>query len=178
MKVLAFDTAIRTGVAFGCAGGVPKCFTVDLGKAQWDVRFAKTLRMVDHFAKQFEPDLIAVEAPAAGNFTNADLVGLTVCIRAQAARLGIRCEVYAANSVRKHFLGKALRAADFPGKTRGAAKSAIKAQVIARCRMLGWVVPDADAADAGALWDYACALASRSHQVTTIGGLFRENSGE
>lgn len=172
MIVLAFDTAIKTGCAWGAAGSIPTTCTVDLGKAEWDVRFARCLRMVEKLIVQVKPDLIVVEAPAAGGYTNADLVGLTVCVRAQAARMGIRSKSYFANSVRKHFLGKALKAKDFPGKSHAAAKGAIKAQVIARCLALGWDITDADAADAASLWDYACALESRSHQMTSLPGMF------
>jgi Holliday junction resolvasome RuvABC endonuclease subunit len=171
-RCLAFDTAIKTGVCIGDAGSRPRAFTVDLGKAEWDIRFARALRMVERYVTEFQPDLVVVEAPAAGGFQNLDLIGLTVCIRAQAARMGRKVAVYYPNSVRKHFLGKALKARDFPGKTHGAAKRAIKSQVIARCQLLGWDIEDPDAADAAALWDYACALASRSHQITTIAGLF------
>ncbi len=173
-RVLAFDTAIKTGVCVGDAGSQPHAFTVDLGKAEWDIRFARTLRMVERFVTQYKPDLVAVEAPAAGGFQNLDLIGLTVCIRAQAARMGVETKVYYANSVRKYFLGRALKASDFPSKNRAAAKKAIKGQVIARCQMLGWKIDDPDAADAAALWDMACSLSSRSHQVATVGGLFAQ----
>lgn len=172
MKVLAFDTAISTGCAFGVAGGTPKTWQVALGKTSWDARFARCLRMVESYAKQFEPDLIVVEAPAAGNFSNADLVGLSICVRAQAARMGIPVKSYYPNPVRKYFLGKALTSRDFPGKTKAAAKGAIKAAVIARCHLLGWDVVGSDAADAAALWDYACSQESRAHQLSTVGGLF------
>lgn len=176
MKVLAFDTAIKTGVCIGDAGATPHAWTVDLGKALWELRFARTLRMVERYATQYRPDLIVVEAPAAGGYSNADLVGLTVCVRAQAAKMGIQSKLYYANSVRKHFLGKALKAKDFPGKSHAAAKGAIKAQVIARCQLLGWNIEQADAADAAALWDYACAQESRAHQMTSIPGLFRQGA--
>lgn len=172
MRCLAFDTAIKTGVCIGDAGSRPRAFTVDLGKVDWDIRFARTLRMVERYVNEFNPDLVVVEAPAAGGFQNLDLIGLTVCIRAQAKLMGRRVAVYYPNSVRKHFLGKALKARDFPGKTHGATKHAIKAQVIARCQILGWNIEDPDAADAASLWDYACALESRAHQITSLPGLF------
>lgn len=176
MKVLAFDTAISTGVCFGAAGEKPRAWVVNLGKADWDVRFSRCLRMVDHYVSEFRPDLVAVEAPAAGGLGNPDLIGLTVCVRAQAARRGIPVMAYYPNSIRKHFLGKALQARDFPGRSKAAAKGQIKAQVVARCQMLGWDIEAHDAADAAALWDYACAMQSRAHQVTSLGGLFAEGA--
>lgn len=172
MIVIALDTAISTGIAVGPIGGKPKAWTVNLGSVSWDQRFARCLRLVERYATEYQPHLIAVEAPAAGNFTNADLVGLTICVRAQAARMGIRCVSYFPNSVRKHFLGKALTAKDFPGRTKAASKAAIKGAVIARCHQLGWDVSGGDAADAAALWDYASALESRAHQMTSLPGLW------
>lgn len=172
MRCLAFDTAIKTGVCIGDAGSRPRAFTVDLGKVEWDIRFARALRMVETYIEQFKPDVVAVEAPAAGGYQNLDLIGLTVCVRAQAAKMGRRTVMHYPNSIRKHFLGRALKAKDFPGKTHGAAKAAIKGQVIARCQLLGWDIEDSDAADAAALWDFTCSLESRSHQITTLPGMF------
>ena len=172
MRCLAFDTAIKTGVCFGEAGSRPRAWTVDLGKAGWDIRFARALRMVERYVNEFNPNIVAVEGPAAGGYQNPDLIILTGLVRAQAAKMGKRPVVYMANSVRKHFLGKALKAKDFPGKSHGAAKAAIKAQVIARCRLLGWDIDDPDAADAASLWDYALSLESRSHQMTSLPGMF------
>jgi len=177
LSCLAFDTAIKTGVAFGAVGDVPRAFTVDLGRVAWEVRYARMLRAVEHYVREFNPSIVVVESPAAGGYQNLDLIGLTVCVRAQAARMGVRSISYMPNSVRKHFLGKALSARDFPGKTRAAAKGAIKAQVIARCRLLGWDISEPDAADAAALWDYALSLESRAHQMTTVGGIFGRAKG-
>jgi hypothetical protein len=172
MIVLSFDTAIKTGVCVGASGQAPKAWAIDLGKVAWEIRYARMLRSVEKYTLEFKPDLIVVESPAAGGYQNLDLIGLTVCVRAQAARMGVRSIGYMPNSVRKHFLGKSLSARDFPGKTRAAAKGAIKAAVIARCQLLGWDIDGPDAADAAALWDYAQAKESRAHQVTTIGGIF------
>jgi Holliday junction resolvasome RuvABC endonuclease subunit len=160
VKVLAFDTATCTGVAFGAIGGRPKCWSVNLGSVDWSIRFSKTLRMVAHYAKTLEPDLIAVETFVGGPKANSNLVGLVACVQGEATRLGIRTVSYYPASVRKHFLGG----------IKGAGP--IKSQVLARCRLLGWDVPNTDAADAAALWDYTCALQSRAHQVATVGGLF------
>lgn len=177
IRVLAFDTAIKTGVAVGDAGARPRAWSVNLGKADWDIRFARALRMVERYVNEFNPDIVAVEGPAAGGYQNLDLIGLTVCIRAQAARMGKRTVVYMPNSVRKHFMGRALSAKDFPGKSHAAAKAAIKAQVIGKCRILGWDIEDPDAADAAALWDCALAHESRSHQMVSVGGLMGRAHG-
>jgi Holliday junction resolvasome RuvABC endonuclease subunit len=164
IRVLAFDTATKTGVAFGGAGEKPRAWSVDLGKTDWPVRFSKTLRMVSHYVETLKPDLIAVEAFVGGPKANSNLVGLVACVQGEAVRLGVPVVSYYPATVRKHFLG-GIRS-----------KAPIKAQVYARCRMLGWSVEDLDAADAAALWDYTCSLQSRSHQIASIGGLFSENS--
>lgn len=163
MKCLAFDTATTTGLAFGEAGSKPQLWSIGFGaKTPWPERFSKTLRMTAHYIQKFEPDLIAVEAFVGGPKANTSLAGLVACVEGEATRHGVPVVTYYPATVRKHFLGGVSRANKVP----------IKAQVYARCRLLGWQVPDLDAADAGALWDYTCSLHSKDHQMTSIGGIF------
>lgn len=161
ISVLAFDTATRTGVAFGVCGGKPKSFSIDLGQVDWAIRFARTLRMTRKLIEQHKPDLVAVEQFVGGPKANTNLVGLVACVQGEACRMGVRVVAYYPATVRKHFLG------GIKGNLP------IKTQVFNRCRLLGWDVQDTDAADAAALWDYTCSLESRSHQITSVGGLFR-----
>lgn len=173
MRVLAFDVATKTGVAFGVSGGIPKAWTVDLAKGGAEhLRLARAIEMTAATVERFKPDVVAVEAPVGGRDANALLIGLAACVKGEAARRGCRIVEYYPASARKHFVGQAKTARDFPGKTRAAAKTAIKSEVLQRCRVLGWDVEGLDAADACALWDYACSLESRAHQVTSLGGLF------
>ena len=172
MKVLAFDIATKTGCAFGAAGDKPRAWSVSFGKSSDEDRFSKAIRMTASYIERFQPDLVAVEAPVGGREASALLVGLCACVKGEAARHGVRVVGYYPASVRKHFVGKALTARDFPALNRVAAKKAIKGAVIARCDLLGWQIDDPDAADAAALWSYACALVSRDHQMTDVGGLF------
>lgn len=166
MKVVAFDTATRTGVAYGSAGDKPRAFSVDLsvqderGKAPWPRRFSRLIRLTGKMIDDHWPELIVVEAFVGGPKANTDLAGLVACVLGEADRRGIRVASYYPATVRKHFIGM--------GKA-----DKIKSAVMARCHLLGWPSDDADACDALALWDYACSLESRSHQITTIGGLFR-----
>lgn len=166
MKVVAFDTATRTGVAYGSAGDKPRAFSVDLsvqeerGKAPWPRRFSRLIRLTGKMIDDHWPELIVVEAFVGGPKANTDLAGLVACVLGEADRRGIRVASYYPATVRKHFIGM------------GTADK-IKSQVMARCHMLGWPSDDPDACDALALWDYACSIESRSHQITTIGGLFR-----
>ena len=174
MICLAFDVASVTGVAVGDAGGKPRAWAVQLGRGGSEVdRLAKAIRMTSAYVEKFKPDLVAVEAPVGGRDANAFLIGLVACVKGEAARHGVRVVEYYPASIRKHFLGKALTARDFPGKSHAASKAAIKGAVMARCRLLGWDVETHDAADAAALFDYAMALESRSHQVTSLPGLFQ-----
>lgn len=171
MKVLAFDLATSTGVALGHAGQTPRAWSVDLGKERGHAaRFSKALRMVRLLTDDFKPDLIAVEAPVGGPKTSHFLVGLSACVTGEAMNQGVRCEKFAINEIRKHFLGKHLTVKHFPHLKSHQAKAEIKRSVMNRCALLGWHVPNDDAADAAALWDYACA----KHHPTTIGGMFRE----
>jgi hypothetical protein len=45
----------------------------------------------------------------------------------------------------------------------------VKQQVIQQCRFLGWHPKDDNAADALALWDYACSRTSGEHAIGTAG---------
>lgn len=162
MKVIAFDTATKTGVAIGSAGETPRAFSVDLGKVAWERRFSRILRLTRKVITEHKPDLVAVEAFVGGPKANTDLAGLVACVKGEADRLGVRVVSYYPATIRKHFLG---------GISTRSQK--IKPQVMARCHMLGWPSDDPDACDAMALWDYAMALESRAHQITTVGGLFR-----
>jgi hypothetical protein len=169
--IVALDIATQTGVAVGSPGRAPKSWSVDLGKGRSeDARFSKALVLTHELIERFRPDLIAVEAAVGGKFASAFLIGTVACVRGVCANRGVPVRPYTSGSVRKHFLGRALAKRDFPALKPGAATRAIKGEVIARCRLLGWDVPDADAADAAALWDFACATAG--HQTAPAGELF------
>lgn len=166
MRCLSFDTATKTGVCVGDAGSRPRSWSVDLGVVPWPERFSKTLRMTAHYIREFEPDLVAVEAFVGGPKANTDLAGLVACVLGEAARFKVRTVTYYPATIRKYFLGGASRANKTP----------IKSQVYARCKMLGWDPKDTDCSDSLALWDYALSIESRSHQITTIPGLFARGS--
>jgi len=171
MKVLAFDLATKTGIAFGVVGGKPKAGSISLGTSE-DQRYAKAIAVCGDMIERLKPDLVAVEAPVGGANASAFLIGLIACVKGEATRRGVRVVSYYPATIRKHFLGKALTARDFPSKNAAAAKKQIKAAVMSRCHLLGWDVRDGDAADAAALWDFTCAMESRSHQMTSLSGIF------
>mgnify|MGYP000010467430 CR=1 FL=1 len=169
--VVALDIATQTGIAAGSPGGKPKAWSVDLGKGRGeDARFSKALVLTHELIERHRPDLIAVEAAIGGKYASAFLIGVVACVRGVAANRGVPVRSYTSGSVRKHFLGRALAKRDFPALKPAAATKAIKGEVIARCRLLGWEVADDNAADACALWDFACATAG--FQTAPSGGLF------
>lgn len=167
MKILALDIATTTGVAVGSAGEAPVAWSKGLGKAPDERRFSNALRLTSSLLAEHEPDLLAVEAPVGGPKTSHYLVGLLACVRGCACNRGVPIMMCSIGSVRKHFLGKSLSTRDFPSLKPAAAKRAIKEQVMARCKLLGWDVADADAADACAVWDYAMAHSAPSAAYRT-----------
>lgn len=172
MKVLAFDIATSTGVAWGTAGTTPQATTVDLGKGLSEAkRFANVIDAASLHIESYKPDVVAYEAPVGGKDASAYLIGLSACLRGAAALYGYDPEQIWISQYRKHFLGKHLIVRDFPGMTKANAKRQIKATVVGRCKALGWSPANDDEADAMAIWDFACAK-HKAHQSTPAGGLF------
>lgn len=171
MKILAFDIATSTGVAYGSAGGTPRSTTVRLrDAASGPDRFAKMIEATRKLVGDLRPDLVVYEAPIGGATADPMPAMLAACCAGQARSMGVRVEGCSLASIRKHFLGKNLTSRDFPGLTKPQARTAIKRAVIGRCLSLGWDVETDDEADACALWDYACATFARAQTVPP--GLF------
>ena len=174
MIILALDIATQTGVSVGETGGTPVSWSVDLGhKKSEDQRFSKALSLAHCLIRDHSPDLIAVEAAIGGPNTSHFLVGLLACVRGCAFNRGIPVEVCSIGAIRKHFLGRQLTVRDYPGLSKAQARTQIKAEVMKRCALLGWEAADDDAADAAALWDYACSTYGRGHNAKPVGGLFK-----
>ena len=143
--VLALDIAGRTGFAIGQAGGTPRANSVLLADSDSRARYLYRLNewlanaITDH-----EPDLIAMESPQtpglrgawiARKLVSAAGVVEMVCYAREVAL----CEA-APSTIRKHFCGS------------GRAK---KPDVQAECERRGWLFPNADAADALAVFSWA-----------------------
>lgn len=174
MKIVALDVATQTGICVGRAGADPKAWSVDLGKGRSeDARFSNILRLTQGLIQTHEPDMIVVEAFVGGPKASAYLIGLVACVRGCAANRGIPVELVYPATARKHFIGKAMTGRDFPGLKPAKAKLAIKKVVLDRCHLLGWDVPDLDAADAACAWDWACATKVKNYQAKPHGGLFK-----
>ncbi|GAB5434767.1 MAG: hypothetical protein EpisKO_41370 [Epibacterium sp.] len=187
MRILALDVATNTGICVGDTGAAPRAWTVNLGEApdrgrlskedkeRLDARrFSNALQMTHGLILRNSPDLIVVEAPIGGREANAYLIGLVACIRGCAFNQGVHCITAHESTVRKHFLGKAYRTADFPTLKKADAKVAIKRLVEGRCRLLGWDPETLDEADAMAIWEWACATQVPGYQSAPLGGLFNE----
>lgn len=199
MKILALDVATQCGIAVGSSKGDPKCWSVNLGASvpkpriekmgqseasikrmraahkftADNIRFLAVARLVEELLLEEEPDFIVIEAFIGGSNASAYLIGLVTCVRLCAANHAIKCEMVFPATVRKHFLGKAKTSNDFPNVTVAKAKLLIKEEVAARCKLLGWEVPDLDAADAAATWDWACAMRAPAYQAKPQGGMFK-----
>ena len=173
MLVMAFDIATSTGVALGRPGSVPRTTTINLGvRCDADAKIMKLVSAASVLIRKYKPDLVVYEAPVGGQIKNTFLVELAACFRIQVKQMGLRCELVASSTARKHFVGRSLTLKDFPGRSKAAQQAALKQVIIDRCYLLGWYVKTDDAADACAIWDYACATYARA-QVAPAGGLFR-----
>jgi hypothetical protein len=180
MIILALDLASVTGIAVGSPGGAPTAWSVDLGAGRSeDHRFSQALVLTHKLIEAHKPDLLAIEAPIGGKTTSHFLVGLVACVRGYAHNRKVRVVRKEVAEIRKHFLGGHITSAHYkhiknPRQAKEAARNAGKAAVMQRCKALGWDAQDYDAADACALWDLVAALESRSHQITSIPGLFAQ----
>jgi hypothetical protein len=177
MIILALDLASVTGIAVGSPGGNPNAWSIDLGAGKSeDFRFSQALVYTHRLIERHKPDLLAIEAPVGGPKTSHFLVGLVACVRGCAFNRKVRIESYNIAAIRKHFVGGHVTSAAYkhldPKRRKNEARKAGKNLVMSRCRQLGWDAEDDNAADAAALWDYSCALESRSHQITSLPGLF------
>lgn len=170
MKVLAFDIATKTGLAYGGAGDIPLTKVIDLGTGMSDSRrAAKAMRMAEGFIENRAPDFVAIECPI-GPKASGILWMLYGCVLGQVEKMGVKHCTYQVSSIRKHFLGRNLTSRDYPGLSKDQARAEIKQVVMNRCRALGWQVDTDDEADACALLDYA--LAKHGAHRTPAGGLF------
>lgn len=163
--ILALDLARRMGWAYGVPGTLPTCGSVTLGPpgAEIDEIGSAFVRWLTDFKKLSPVEILYIEAPASPSHmagrTNAttlfNLIGLfgLACVIGRMSGIRKRRAV-PVQQVRKHFVGTA-RPADK------------KRAVIARCQQLGWKPEDDNAADALALWDFACAKEAPNAAIVT-----------
>lgn len=174
--ILALDPAIVTGWAAGLPGKPPASGVVRL-KAPDDpprVAFANVMEYLrDLWTGGELPSLLVKEAPlplqAFRDLGNAEgtvrmTFGLHAAIEGMCHRFGIPHRDVAAQTVRKHFIGRSSMGA----------RAETKAAVVRRCHLLGYMPPDHhddNRADALATWDWAAhTLAGRTPDVLHLFG--------
>lgn len=165
-SILALDLATKTGWAVGSPGAAPRCGSIRLAPADASngAVYVGLARWLGDFLAVERPRSIMIEAPlnartqvAVGTTeaTALRLFGLVAIAEMVAHARGVwDVRTASVQDVRQHFVG----ARRFKAKDEG------KRVVAEQCRVLGWQVPDLDAADAAALWDFGCAIiAPREH---------------
>lgn len=163
--ILSLDVATRMGWAFGSPGSFPRSGSEQLAPAGASngTIGRGLLRWLADFITVSRPAMIYYEVPMdprhmGGKTTFATariLLGLPFLVETIAEARGIfKLREAGVQDVRKHFCGEA-RPRDK------------KAAVLARCRQLGWAPSDHNAADALALWDFACAIECPGAAIAT-----------
>lgn len=163
--ILALDIATTTGWAFGRPGDIPRSGSVRLappGSSNGAIGRGM-LRFLTDFISVEKPDQIYYEVPldprhmgAKTTFKTARiLLGLPFLVETIAEARGIfRLREAGVQDVRKYFVGT----------PRPKDK---KAAVQTQCRVLGWKPVDDNAADALALWAFACAIEAPRAAIAT-----------
>ena len=157
--IFALDVATTCGWARGPVGGVPMSGAINFARKESsdNAVFANALSWLSVVLEpKPRPDLIVIEAllpPQAmkGHTSRAvrdRLAGLHGIVRAVAFLRGIyRIETATVGDVRGHFIN------DHACKRQEA-----KRETVEKCRALGWPCDDDNAADALAVWSYACGM--------------------
>jgi hypothetical protein len=160
MIILALDIATTTGWARGRIGEVPMSGSVTFARkagSSENAIFASALTWLSTFLEPASrPDMLVIEAllpPTAmkdhtSRAVRDRLAGLHGIMRAVAHLRGIyRIDEAKVGDVRGHFIGH-----------RACKRKIAKRETVAKCRALGWPCEDDNAADALAVWSYACGL--------------------
>lgn len=157
--VLGLDVATCLGWARGHVDAVaPACGTIRFGNVRTSAAeiFGRAIRWAEAYIGGAKPDILVLEGllpPEAmhGETSRAvrdRLCGLHGIMLGIAHNSGVGEIVTASvGDVRMHFIG-----------TRSLKRAQAKAEVMAKCEMLGWAVADDNQGDAAATWSYACAL--------------------
>jgi ribosomal protein L37AE/L43A len=176
--VLALDLATVTGWARGHVGTTPKYGSVRFLRyhgARDNVIFAEALRWISQLLEpQPRPDVVIIEAmlpPEAmkGQTSRAvrdRLAGLHGVMRGVAHLRGVK-EIATASvgDIRAHFIGE-----------RTATRKNAKLWTVNKCRELGWMPENDNAADALALWHFACSTIDPRLAIE-VSPLFRRAAG-
>ena len=162
MLIMAIDPATVLGYAIGEAGSIPRSGSVRLKKPgqERDVAAFNALCFLRDTWVLETPDLVSVECfmnPAAQKSADAIILQIEVygVIVAMCRAYGIRYVAVQRMTVVKHFLGE----------QRRQDRAALKAKIIARAILLGYMPKDThddNRADACAIFDHAAATFCRT----------------
>ena len=158
--ILALDIATNTGWAIGRPSGTPTCGSQRFGQFHSESHevFAAAIKWFSEFLRSQDPqaDTLMVEAmlpPTAmkGQTSRAvrdRLAGLHGWFLGVAKLRGVgEISQASVQNVRAHFI-----------HDRACRREQAKREVMRQCEMQGWPAKDHNAADACALWSYACTL--------------------
>ncbi|MEM1149059.1 MAG: hypothetical protein AAGI03_00670 [Pseudomonadota bacterium] len=177
--ILALDIASSTGWAFGLPGTRPITGTISVDGSLGD-RMRYLCGHLHNLIADLEPEIIIFEEPwlSAGKGSAKTMRGL-ICLAGVAEMVAANQKVQivetTADTWRKHFVG--VTTAPRAVKGKATRRAWIKAIVAQRCAALGWSFSNDDESDACGIWDFACSLRSRAHQVHTAPGLFEKTGG-
>lgn len=161
-RVLALDLSSHTGWAIDrpTGGEKPLSGVVDLplDGDEYGRAFVAFEQFLCDAIAAHAPDAVAFEAPLmhrGSNFITTEqtvrlLFGLAAITELVAHRSGLMAYEVNVATVKRHFAGNG---------------RATKADMMARCRQLGWEVKDHNAADACAVWDFVRHKLRASHLV-------------
>ncbi|MFG1205606.1 hypothetical protein [Xanthobacter flavus] len=163
--ILALDVATTTGWAYGRPGEVPRASTKQFAPEGSDngAVGCGAMRWLADFLKMNQVDAVYYEAPFdprhMGNKTTFSttrvLVGLPFLLDTLLSAKSIKVREVLVADARKHFLGRGVRGDEG------------KKQVQTRCRQLGWRFDSPDAADACAVWAFACGIENPKAAIAT-----------
>jgi len=182
--ILGLDIASVTGWAVGLPGSKPLSGYIklagDIGPKMHQLHDA-----LHGLVRQHDPTWIVFEQPIheipkrRDKFGNSVGKGSPATLRMSLALCGVAEMVASEANIpvaevfmgtwRKHFIG----AAQSP---KGQTSMWLKNLAVQRCKQLGWGELTHDAAEACGVWDYACSLRSKAHQVQTAPGLFERKA--
>jgi crossover junction endodeoxyribonuclease RuvC len=166
-RILAFDTGTTSGACADTSTGAPTFFTWHGARWSSPGEFGARLHHFDVWVSDLialtKPERIVFEAPLVirgdNVHTNADTVRLLYALAGEVERIAYRHDLPVdeenVQRVKKIFAGS------------GRAK---KADVLFRCRQLGWSVKNEHEADAAALWFIAKAATDDKWQPPIMGG--------
>lgn len=163
--ILALDVATTTGWAYGQPGSVPRASTIRFAPEGADngAVGCGAMRWLADFLKMNQVDAVYYEAPFDPRHmgdkttfsTTRVLVGLPFLLDTLLSAKSIKVREVLVADARKHFLGRGVRGEEG------------KKQVQARCRQLGWRFDSPDAADACAVWAFACGIENPKAAIAT-----------